>query len=187
MISDIDILTKMLQDNIVSHPDKDDHGKLFISLEETEGSDAYSATLIQVPEDSLVIKADQFKPQSRFFKNVKGKEVNKRADYIIISAKPNPVILFVEMKKGGNSAEIRQQLMGAACVLAFCQEAGKQFWEKDNFLKDYKHWYIGISDRHISKQPTDMDSATHHSPDTFLSTLISENILFNKLAAIRNK
>lgn len=193
MTSDIDILSEMLQDKIFSRSVKSDTGKPIITLTETENNEQYSVTLVDAPEDSLVIKADKFSSQNRFFKNVKSKEVNKRADYIIISAKPDPVILFVELKLRSKSAEIKQQLKGAACVLAFCREVGKQFWEKEDFLDQYDHRYIGITEGNVESQPIGIGSTIHSSPESFLSVPMpnedvdNDYILFKELAAIRRQ
>ena len=179
---DIDILSDMLQNRVYGKADKADDGRLIIKLQERKLDDTNVATIRNVPDDILVIRADDFPDLSKFFMSKRG--VNRRADFIIIS-EMKKVILYIEHKSGSEErVKIEQQLKGAACVLAYCREAGKQFWNKSNFLKDYKHRYIGIARVSIGKQPTGIHSRTHDRPETYLSVPISDDdndIEFNKL------
>ena len=94
------------------------------------------------PPDAFIIRADEFPAPKNFFQGDHGE--NKRADFIIISAKKE-VILYIEIKSGGGDAgDIKKQLNGAACVLNYCKEVGKRFWREKKFLDGYDQRYIGI-------------------------------------------
>ena len=47
-------------------------------------------------------------------------------------------------KKTSKEKEIIQQLKGAQCFVEYCQAIGKSFWEKQDFLDDYKYRFVSI-------------------------------------------
>ena len=183
---DIDILSEMLLEEnkagrgVWRKADRTADGRLIIKLQEKEIDDLVIATICNVPSDSLVIKADKFPPLDKFFKSSKG--VNKRADFIIISERTK-VVLYVELKSRGKLSEVKKQLKGASCVLAYCKEAGKQFWNKDDFLRGYKHRYIGITETGIDISVSDHRPEKHDTPESYLSIPLSNDIQFKELAA----
>lgn len=133
---DIDILNQMIKDSakvqLSNHYNR-------MKAELTEPAHPCSSTVIYgIPENAVVIKVDVFSSPDTVFVGSKGE--CKRADYVIISnADGKKVVIYIEMKAmKGHPAEIIQQLNGARCFIAYCQEIGKAFWDKSDFLKKYR-------------------------------------------------
>ncbi len=68
--------------------------------------------------------------------------------------------------------EIIQQLKGAQCFLAYCQEIGKTFWNESDFLKKYKQRFVSIGHTSIIKRKTRItrESGKHDQPEKMLKT-----------------
>ena len=184
-MTDREILLEMLRKDALE-PKGLERGKPIIKLRQG-GKHRYSVTIYQPPSDSLVIKAENFPAPSDFFKGSKGE--NKRADFIVIS-EGRRVILYIELKAGKRKpGEIKQQLKGASCVLAYCKEVARQFWNKNDFLDNYDCRYIGIVGVNIRKRrtrpesPFHKPSTRHNSPESFLTIRSPHHLKFNKLAA----
>ena len=179
-MSDRRILLEMLLDEVLT-PLGLENGKPIIELHEE--ASAKPTIIREVPEDSLVIKADEFPAPTDFFEGSKGE--NKRADFIVIS-EAEEVILYIEIKSGkASGAEIEQQLKGAACVLSYCKEVAGQFWNESNFLdeKKYKHRYIGLVETDANKRPTYHNSVPHDSAESFTKISSPHRLTFSKLTA----
>jgi hypothetical protein len=163
-------------------PLESEYGKPIIKLQETGVKGAISY-IRNIPSDVIVIKADDFPAPNNFFKGDKGE--CKRADFIIISEEKK-VILYVELKAGEKDAShIVRQLKGASCVVTYCKEIGKQFWNQDSFLSDYAHRYVGMINLSVSKKPSRHKSARlHDSPETFLKISSPHHLQFKELAAV---
>lgn len=181
MMTDMDILSELLCESAMV-PLENEYGKTIIKLQEVgvEGSVAY---IRNIPPDAIVIKADDFPVPKTFFKGDKGER--KRADFIIISEEKK-VILYVELKAGEKDAShIVKQLKGASCVLAYCKEIGKQFWNQDTFLDDYAHRFVGMVNLSISKKPSrHKPKPRHDSPESFLKISSPHHLQFNELTAL---
>ncbi len=129
---DLDILRQMIKDDAKISL-SDNYGKWKVELTEPQHSDS-SVCICGLPDDAVVIKADAFKSPDMVFNGSKGE--CKRADFVIVAAAANKkVILCIEMKATkGSEKEIIQQLKGAQCFVAYCQEVGKVFWNHETFL-----------------------------------------------------
>lgn len=180
-MSDMGILSELfLESSLI--PLENEYGKPIIKLQ--EAGVKYSVSCIRnVPSDVIVIKADDFPAPKTFFKGNKGE--CKRADFIIISEEKK-VILYVELKAGKKDAcHIVQQLKGASCVVTYCKEIGKHFWNQSTFLDDYAHRFVGMVNLSVSKKPSRHKSAPLHDlPESFLKISSPHNLQFKELAAV---
>ena len=175
-MSDIRILKEMLNDTATVSLEEYPLGskKKVVKLIEQDSSANYSITLSGMPDDAevIVIKADMFSSPNAVFNGSKGE--CKRADFVIIIHLGNKkIILCIEMKARSSTSseqEIIQQLKGARCFIAYCQEIGKTFWEESDFLNGYSDRYVSIRNIGIPKKTTRMDPKTgiHDRPDRML-------------------
>lgn len=182
-MSDFAILHQMIKDAVkVSLVDND--GKKQVTLIEPQHANS-SVTIVGMPDDTIVIKADAFKSPDTVFNGSQGE--CKRADFVIVAGAGNKkVILCIEMKATkGLEKEIVQQLKGAQCFVAYCREIGKVFWNQGDFLHKYKQLFISISHTSISKQRTRFTRPTggvHDRPDRMLKISSPHHLEFNHLA-----
>ncbi len=188
-MSDFDILRDLIRDEALASVE-DEYGRETIVLEEpgNQQQSAYSLKIRNVPDDFIAFKADAFPAPKKIFKNDKGE--CKRADFVII-ASDNKVnwIVHIEMK-GGNTGlgkEIKQQLRGARCLVAYCRAIGQEFWQEPSFLeeKNYQQRFISIKNIRIPKRPTrpGSKSGQHDTPENMLiiDGLAKGKLQFNKL------
>lgn len=184
MMTDLDILRQMIKGS-ASVPLEDSNGrKKMVRL--TEPQHRASVVIIAgLPDDAIVIKADAFTPPTSVFSDTKGE--CKRADFVVIAdSGDKKVILYIEMKarKGGTETEIIQQLKGAHCFVAYCQEIGRFFWDAPTFLADYRYRFISVREISISKRPTRFDKKVdvHDRPDRMLKISGQRHLQFDHLA-----
>ncbi len=116
----------------------------------------YSVTIHDVPENSIVIKTDKFPPPKSVFKNEKAE--CRRADFVVIAHTDKyNWIVYIELKKGKGGLEegIISQLQGSQCLIGYCREIGRIFWQHDDFLQaaNYQARFVSIQDISINKQP----------------------------------
>lgn len=185
LVSDITILQEMLSDGAQ------------VSLQQTEGKcsvtlkDKQAKTTVEItnlPDDSIVIRAEAFKPPT-VFKGSKGER--RRADFVIVSnAATEKWIICIETQAGtGKDPEdVEQQLRGAECFIGYCKCIGKSFWQSEQFLDDYQYRFVSISGININKQSTrfytprnQSRERSHDSPDTFLEILARQSLYFDEL------
>lgn len=180
-MTDMETLTEMLLDSALI-PVENEYGKQIIKLEEA-GIKGSITCIRNIPADAIVIKADDFPTPNKFFQGDKGE--CKRADFIIISEEKK-VILYIELKAGKKDAShIIKQLKGGACVITYCKEIGKHFWNQETFLNGYAHRFIGMVNLSISKKPSRHKSAPlHDSPESFLKISSPHHLQFRELAAV---
>ena len=182
--SDIFILKKMIQPTAIEKLESK-YQKNIVELKEE--SDNYSLTIHGMPDDQkvIVIKVDTFSAPKEIFQGSRGE--CKRADFVIIAniSKVGKFIVFIEMKGGKNTSEgeIIQQLKGAQCFVEYCQAIGKSFWEKRDFLDDYKYRFVSFKNIKISKKPTRYKSKAniHDTPENMLKINSPHYIQFNHL------
>lgn len=181
MMSDMEIISELFLDSVLI-PLENEYGKPIIKLQETGVKDSV-ACIRNIPSDAIVIKGDDFPAPKNFFKGNHGE--CKRADFIIISEEKK-VILYVELKAGEkDTSHIVKQLKGASCVVAYCREIGKQFWNKSIFLDGYAHRFVGIVNISVSKKPSRYKSALpHDSPELFMKISSPHHLQFKELAAV---
>ena len=188
-MSDFDILRDLIRYEALASVE-DEYGKETIVLEESgnQQQSAYSLKIRNVPDDFIAFKIDAFPAPKKIFKNDKGE--CKRADFVII-ASDNKVnwIVHIEMKGGntGSGKEIKQQLRGARCLVAYCRAIGQEFWQEPNFLeeKNYQQRFISVKNIRIPKRPTRQDSKSgqHDTPENMLRIdgLAKGKLQFNEL------
>ena len=182
--SDIAILKKMIQPTAIV-PLESEYQKKVVEL--IEPSANYTVTIYGMPDDDevIVIKVDAFSAPTTVFQGSRGE--CKRADFVIIAdTDKEKIILCIEMKRGTNTSknkEIIQQLKGAQCFVAYCQAIGQSFWEKQNFLNDYKYRFVSIKNIKIAKKQTRLRSETdiHDSPEKMLKISSPNYLQFNHL------
>jgi hypothetical protein len=183
-MSDIAILQEMIK-NTATLVLEDYHSKKKITLEEPPPA-SYSVTIHGMPNEDeiIVIKADTFISPNSIFEGSYGE--CKRADFVIVAdTGKQKVIICIEMKagKGGSEKEIIQQLKGAQCFINYCREVGQSFWEKQNFLKEYKYRFVSIRNISISKKPTRSSTQTPENdrPEKMLKITSPKGLQFNSL------
>jgi len=180
-MQDMDILSQMIKSTALVQLEEE-NDKRFVRLSEPQAPDS-CATIRHLPADTMVIKADKFPAPKAFFKGDKGE--CKRADFIIISEEKK-VILYIELKAGAKVAShIVKQLKGASCLISYCKEIGRQFWNESTFLDGYAHRYIGMINLSVSKKPTrHKSSPLYDSPESFMKISSPHYLQFNNLAKV---
>lgn len=115
----------------------------------------YKFTIKNVPQDTIVIKADKFPAPLAIFKG--SKMECKRADFVIITEIPTKQIFYIELKRSKSptsSEEMNAQLKGAKCVMEYCKAIGKEFWKVQDFLEGYETKYVKFFAQTLGKRPT---------------------------------
>ncbi|MHC5725471.1 MAG: hypothetical protein ACYT04_47725 [Nostoc sp.] len=183
-MSDIAILKEMIKE-IATVPLQNRHDKMQVTLTEPPPTD-YSVTINGMPhnDDVIVIKADAFNSPKTVFKGNRGE--CKRADFVIVAyTGKKKVILCIEMKAKASTSkewEIIQQLKGAQCFVAYCQQIGKKYWGQKNFLDTYVYRFVTIRNINIDKKPTwEKITDVHDSPDRMLKISSAKYLEFNHL------
>ncbi len=179
---DIEILLEMIKDDarlgVVNC-----NGKNQVTLVEPQ-NDKGSVVVFGLPDDIVVIKADMFTSPDSVFCGSKGE--CKRADFVMVAnSGKKRVIVCIEMKARRDSAkEIVQQLAGTRCFMAYCQEIGKTFWQKKDFLNDYVYRFVSIGQISIAKKQTRMTrhAGLHDRPERMLKIAWPHHLQFNQLA-----
>jgi hypothetical protein len=191
-MSDIATLKEMINETAtVPLEEHQDGNRLKHSAKLTEPQDSYSVTIYGMPENDeiIIIKADSFASPRSIFSGSKGE--CKRADFVIIADTAiEKVIICIEIKKTSDSKKtIIDQLTGAKCFVAYCQEIGKAFWKQSDFLDAYQYRFVSIGHISIpkkttrSKRKTDIErsSVTHDCPELMLKIKSPTNLQFNYL------
>ena len=154
-------------------PGKNPYDKPEVTLEESGNTtkNDYSIKITKIPDDIIIIKADEFSSPDTFFQGDNGE--CKRADFILIAQtyKKN-WILHIEMKSGKDgNANMIKQLKGAQCLVAYCRAIGRTFWKEPKFLeeKNYEQRFVTITNitPRISKKTTRIlpKSDWHDTPE----------------------
>ncbi|MFZ3016931.1 MAG: hypothetical protein WA056_00580 [Gallionella sp.] len=180
---DLDILKQLIHPNAMV-PLTVTYGKKSVELSEPQYPSSV-VTVSNVPEDAIVIKVDSFKSPDAVFSNSKGE--CKRADYVIVSNANNKKrIIFIEIKATKDRENsIIKQLTGAKCFMLYCQAIGKEFWNQNDFLKDYKYRFVSIGHTSIAKRKTRIErkcSSIHDQPEKMLKIASPNHLQFNQLA-----
>jgi hypothetical protein len=179
---DMEILSQMIKDTALVQQ-QNEYGKPLVKLCEPQAPDS-SATIRNLPADTVVIKVDAFCSPDNVFNGGNGE--CKRADYVIISAEKK-CIIYIEMKRtkdGWN--QIVKQLLGAQCFIKYCQEVGKAFWGENDFLKGYKSRFISIGHTSIAKKKTriDKNADRHDTPQRAMKVNWPNYLQFNQIAGL---
>jgi len=179
-MEDMDILSQLIMPDAQIQLE-DEYGKKIVKLIEPDAPTS-EVIIRNLPRDSVVIKADKFPALRQFFIGDKGER--KRADYIIISAEKK-VIIFIEIKLGSkNWGHVLNQLKGAACLLKYCQEIGKRFWNEEMFLEGYSYRFVSIRKTSINKGRSHKynRAEVHDTPEKAMQLTSPHHLQFNKLA-----
>ena len=181
-MSDLKILHQMIKDN-AKVPLVSGYGKHTVTLTEPRQPGS-AVTIAGIPDNAIVIKADAFKSPDTVFNGSQGE--CKRADFVIVADSGNKkTIVCIEMKATkAPEKEIIQQLTGARCFIAYCQEIGKAFWHEPDFLDGYKHRFVSIGYTSMPKRKTRIDRSTsvHDRPDRMMKISSPHRLQFDLLA-----
>jgi hypothetical protein len=179
---DLAILHRMIKDG-AKVPLIDTHGKKSVVLSEPQYPSS-SVTIAGIPDNAIVIKADAFKSPDTVFAGLYGE--CKRADFVIVAdSGRKKSIVCIELKATkASEKEIIQQLSGARCFIVYCQEIGKSFWKRQDFLADYSFRFISIGHPSISKRQTRIESTSgiHDLPKRMLKISSPHRLQFDHLA-----
>lgn len=185
-MSDIDIFNKLITETAKVEV-VDNYDKKKVILTEPQHPES-SVTILGLPENVIVIKADAFKsPDSIFFDSM---GECKRADFVIAAEANNKtVILCIEMKanKTKNKDTIIKQLKGAQCFVLYCREIIHKFRNERNFLKNPKFRFVCIGRTAMDKKKTRIErgAGVHDTPENMLKIYSSHNLQFKQLARAR--
>lgn len=179
------ILKEMFNDSMVLSLEDNpyDSNKKTIKLNE---ANLYSVELVGLPpaDDILVIKTDRFPALKEVFKGQKGE--CKRADFVIFAKTSNKnIIVYIELKSKAQTKSqqhIIKQLKGAQCVVKYCKEIGREFWNQD-FLKNFESRFVCLRNINIAKRTTRHIAAQriHDTPETMLKINSPTRLQFNQL------
>lgn len=184
-MNDIAILQEMLSAG-AQVPLQQTAGQCSVTLRDKQAKTTVEIT--DIPDDSIVIRAEAFKPPT-VFKGSKGER--RRADFVIVSNAENEnwiICIETQAGTGKDPEDVEQQLRGAQCFIGYCKCIGKSFWQSENFLDGYQYRFVSISGININKQSTrfytprnQSRKQSHDSPDTFLEILARQNLYFDEL------
>ena len=181
MPDDINILQQMIK-NSAKLSLTDHYGSKRVTLFEPQCRDS-SVNISGLPDNIIVIKADEFKSPDSIFGGELGE--CKRADFLIISQSDDKkIILFIEMKvRKGSQQDIVKQLTGTQCFVAYVREIGRAFWKRRDFLGGYDCRFISISHTPIAKGKTRLTRQTgiHDQPERMLKIAYPHHLQFNHL------
>ena len=160
MTDDLEILSEMIRDTALASVEEHPYGrsgKKVVILKELNNEQQYSVKIQNAPDEILAIKADEFPAPKSIFRD--DKHECKRADYILVAyTKGANWIIYIELKDGQSNSnkEIRQQLDGAKCLIAYCRAVGRTFWQQPKFLeeKNYKQRFVCVKNLKSKKTPT---------------------------------
>lgn len=192
MTDDLEILSKMIRNTALASVKEDPYGrsgKKVVILEELNNEQQYSVKIQNAPDEILAIKADKFPAPKSIFRN--DKHECKRADYILVAyTKGANWIIYIELKGGqyDSHEEIRQQLDGAKCLIAYCRAVGRTFWQQPKFLeeKNYEQRFVCVKNLKGKKTSTRNHPKSRRLHDNSANMLKipahpGEQIQFNKL------
>ena len=192
MTDDLEILSKMIRNTALASVKEDPYGrsgKKVVILEELNNEQQYSVKIQNAPDEILAIKADKFPAPKSIFRN--DKHECKRADYILVAyTKGANWIIYIELKGGqyDSHEEIRQQLDGAKCLIAYCRAVGRTFWQQPKFLeeKNYEQRFVCVKNLKGKKTSTRNHPKSRRLHDNSANMLKipahpGEQIKFNKL------
>ncbi len=154
VISDIGILKEMIKEDAkLAVSDHQPRGRKQIDLNEPQCPKS-SVTILGMPDDVIVIKADAFESPSTLFKGLH--DECKRSDFIIVAdCGDKKIILCIEMKAGkASKSRIIQQLTGTECLVKYIQIIGQAFWRRQDFLENYVYRFVSFIHTRINKRKT---------------------------------
>ena len=191
-MSDLDVLRALIKEEALTPLEETGYDKKHVTLRESGDSQNsnYSVQIKGIPEDTVVIKADDFPPPDKIFKCEEGE--CKRADFVMIANTDQANwILYIEMtnKTTKSEKEIIRQLKGAQCFIFYCQEIGRTFWRQPGFLgANYQNRFISIKKIGLNKRPTTFrpQHGLNDRPESMLKISGGEILHFQNLV-LRNR
>jgi len=179
---DITVVQGMIKETAVS-PLVIYYNKHKAVLEETHGAD-YKIEILNVPEESVLIKTDTFPDTRPFFYGGEGE--NKRADYMLFSNyKGQSYCLHIELKhgKGGSQEGIANQLRGSHCLWKYICDLSVSFHNGNELLNPaIEHRFVSFRDIKINKKPVyQKKNQKHDKPESMLKLTAITNIQFSRL------
>ena len=180
-MSDIDVLQELIKKEATVPLISASYGKNSAILKE-EGQ--YSVKIKGIPKEAIVIKTDTFPPPDGLFACQRGE--CRRADFVIVTnSSQDNFILYIEMKKGRSKwARIVDQLRGSACLMSYCRDIGRAFWQRMDFLgRTYKSRFISIREIRINRKPTiePSQNGLNDTPEKALKIKGKRNLHFREL------
>ena len=150
-MNDIEILQEMVTPE-AQVPLQQRQGRPSVELTDRQ---ANTTTEIKgLPHDSIVIRADAFKPPN-VFKGSKGER--KRADFVIVSNEEGGkwiICIETQKKPHKDRAYVEAQLKGALCFVNYCRCIGKEFWLEKEFLDGYEYRFVSMAYTSMHKRST---------------------------------
>jgi hypothetical protein len=179
-------LKEFFADNLYMKP-FDQHGRNCVRLKETrKNAMLREVTIMDLPNDSIVLKIDKFEQPKTLFKGKNGE--CKRCDYILALAKENRrFLLFIEMKSGRfNNAEVQQQFKGSECVMDYCDAVLERFHGHDDVFKKYEKRFVIFYKPNLAKRTTQpfRKPAQNDSPEKALKYPSPHNPSINILLGL---
>ncbi len=178
----IEAFCRMFKDTALV-PLIEQHSKFSVTLSELQ-ADGSNVKISGVPEGSLAIKIDIFPSPDKLFLGTNGE--CKRADFALIADNGRKKrILIIELKRRKDLRnQIERQLKGAACVIEYCKEIARTFYNCDNPLSGFEIRYISFGHTSIAKRKTRIgrDLKIHDRPDRMMKISSPNYIHFNHLA-----
>lgn len=154
----------------------------WIFLEEQEDR-PYRLTITRTPSDTIAFKADAFPDLKHVFND--SRHECRRADYVIIARNGSERwIVYVEMKRSRRSdPDIKLQLRGARCLVAYSCAIVQEFWAESGFLADYAERFVSVDFKTRKRSKRDrVKSSRGQDPDNVLRLSAPTGVLqFNKL------
>ena len=181
-MSDLDVLKRLIQGKALITLEDHYNGKKKVTLREPQTENSY-LELHNVPYDSLVIDLDSAFSNDNFFQGSQGE--CKRADFIIVSEDIKKIV-FIEMKRATAPLKnIIKQLKGSLCAFEYTQSIIKHFFGKNDYLRDYEHRYVSVTQTGLKKRKTEMTptAGRHDAPEKPLKLSWANQIQFKMIAA----
>jgi hypothetical protein len=182
-MSDIAILSEMINDSARVKVELDEFGKTYVTLVEPQDPSS-KVTIYGLPTDAIIIKADAFDVRTVF----KGlKHECKRADYVVVAdTGTKKRILYIEMKKSKDLEwSVISQLKGASCFITYCKDIAKEFWSERAFLNAFEPRFISFAyTGSINKKRPKFEKSggCHNTPEAMMKISSAHRPHFNHLA-----
>ncbi|MBF0565156.1 MAG: hypothetical protein HQK89_07935 [Nitrospirae bacterium] len=130
-----DILGKIILDNTI--------GQYYAQLkEDSTDSKLREICILEVPEDSILIKLDKYKQPQTLVKNKLGQR--QRCDYVLLTSyMEQRLMLFIEPKSVWPKYEdIVKQFKGSECVMDYCNAFLNRFHAQDNLFEHFQKRFV---------------------------------------------
>lgn len=140
------------------------------------------AEILDVPADLIAIDLDTNLDVRKLFRSGTGRNLCKRADFILLSAAIQCVV-FVELKAGKPSLrDVKRQLKGSLCVFEYCDAMVRHFFDEE-FLEGYQKRFVAILESADVKRPVKpQQDLLHDQPDRPLVVRSCQRFFFRQLA-----